>query len=121
MKQILFAAVIAAVVTGPGLALAQSHGPAVDMGQPSASSHGPSYNTAVLAQTGTAYVVQPAWSGYQDRAPGVDLGQPSASSHGPAYPIAARTQPYGIYTAPQSSPSAHGPSFGGELSTERSH
>jgi hypothetical protein len=115
MKQFLYGAVVIAVAAvAPALAFAQSF-PAVDLGQASASSHGPSYTGTTVAPV---YAAPPAWSGYPSRAPGVDWGQASASSHGPSYPV-----PAGIpaYTGPEASASAHGPSFGGELSTERSH
>ena len=90
MKQVLYGAVIVAIAaSAPALAFAQSY-PAVDAGQASASSHGPSYTMPV--QPVAPYAAAPAyWN--TGSFPAVDQGQASAS--------------------------VHGPSYGGELSTER--
>jgi len=93
MKHVLYGAVIAAVAAAtPALAFAQSF-PAVDRGQASASSHGPSYGAATVQPNAPVQASPDYWR--TGSFPTVDEGQASAS--------------------------AHGPSYGGELSTERSH
>ena len=82
MKQALYGAVIVAITAAaPALAFAQSY-PAVDAGQPSASSHGPSYMMPV--QPVAPQAAAPAYWG-PGSFPAVDQGQASASVHGPSY------------------------------------